>query len=352
MDSISWDSLTGAFSHGSAGWYGFAQRVFALFALTAGPACCFVDAPFGRFPGSSRLVVNGNWGWLIMEIVSPISFCYALASPISSAAPFPSIPTLSHLTATFLALPIARRVLASLFLVHYLNRSIISTFRNPGRAPMHISVPLAAIFFNILNGSLQGFFIGGGIGTAGTSGWGLNDNAWAAPLFGVGVTLWAGGFVSNIICDEILYTIKRSRPTPPPGATPKERYAIPTGFLYSSPFGGVSHPAYSTEWVEWTGYCLATFALAPSLFPAEVLAGAAPGQFWMTIFPPPKGAMLVRVPKGLWPLQGWALQPPALFLLNEVSAMLPRAYSGHQWYKRTFGKDWPKERKILIPGVF
>lgn len=32
-------------------------------------------------------------------------------------------------------------------------------------------------------------------------------------------------------------------------------------------------------------------------------------------------------------------------------AMLPRAYKGHLWYKEKFGKDFPKDRKIVIPGV-
>ena len=28
--------------------------------------------------------------------------------------------------------------------------------------------------------------------------------------------------------------------------------------------------------------------------------------------------------------------------------MLPRAYSGHQWYKKTFGKDWPEVCLAII----
>ncbi|KAK4704864.1 hypothetical protein P7C70_g1352, partial [Phenoliferia sp. Uapishka_3] len=318
-DSLTSESLSGALKYGSVGLYGAAQRIFIAFALTSGPASSLIDAPFGRYlPASRRLTVNGNIGWLVMEIVSPLCFVLALASDVAPTSPFFRLPSLSDLSDTFSSLPIARRILASLFLVHYLNRAVISTFRNPGRARMHISVPLAAIFFNILNGSLQGFYIGGGAGANNGGndlvGWGLRDTAWSTPLFLAGVTLWTGGFISNIICDEILYSCKRSRPTPPLTATPKERYSIPRGFLYDRPFGGASHPAYFVEWIEWTGYMLSTFALAPTLFPLEALANAGPGKAWITVFPPPPGAMLNQVPKALWPLQGWAFQPPALFL--------------------------------------
>ena len=204
------------------------------------------DAPFGRFPGASVLTVNGNVGWFLMEIVSPITFCLALTTPISPTGSILRIPTLAQLADTFVALPIARRILAALFLVHYTNRAIVSTIRNPGRAPMHISVPLAAIFFNVLNGGLQAFWLAGGVGISrggGAHGWGLKDTSWATSAFVAGITLWTAGFIGNIVSDEILYALKRGRPCSRPNPTPKERYSVPHGFLYSKPFGGVSHPA-------------------------------------------------------------------------------------------------------------
>jgi 3-oxo-5-alpha-steroid 4-dehydrogenase 1 len=40
-----------------------------------------------------------------------------------------------------------------------------------------------------------------------------------------------------------------------------------------------------------------------------------------------------------------------LFLMNEFSAMLPRAISTHKWYRKTFS-TYPPERKVVIPGIF
>lgn len=38
-------------------------------------------------------------------------------------------------------------------------------------------------------------------------------------------------------------------------------------------------------------------------------------------------------------------------LTSRYSAMLPRALKGHKWYQEKFGKEFPKERKAIIPGI-
>lgn len=146
IQRISQDVISGlSGSYGSAGIYGSFLRVFITFGLLSGPASSLIDAPFGRtVPKLSSLTINGSVGWLLMEIVSPLSFIIALSTRISSnPITFQSIttlPSLETLISPFFTLPKARVVLASLFLLHYFNRSIISTFRNPGRARMHLSV--------------------------------------------------------------------------------------------------------------------------------------------------------------------------------------------------------------------
>jgi 3-oxo-5-alpha-steroid 4-dehydrogenase 1 len=47
----------------------------------------------------------------------------------------------------------------------------------------------------------------------------------------------------------------------------------------------------------------------------------------------------------------WLLAAPWAFVLAEVTSMLPRAWRGHKWYHDKFGVDYPKERKVVIPGV-
>lgn len=90
--------------------------------------------------------------------------------------------------------------------------------------------------------------------------WGIGKSRVDVVRFWVGVAMWVGGFVSNIVCDEILYDLKRKKKAGRTlresggggtgnGAKARERYSIPQGFLYRY----VSHPAYFVEWIEWTG---------------------------------------------------------------------------------------------------
>ncbi|KAI5476916.1 3-oxo-5-alpha-steroid 4-dehydrogenase 1 [Pseudohyphozyma bogoriensis] len=344
--------------YGTVGLYGLFLRLFALFAILAGSLSVVIDAPFGRFSskfGPIAISVNGNVAWLLMEIVSPLAFTAALVRPLSTTPQPLSFPTFPQLHSTLSYLPKARLLLSGLFLLHYANRAVVSTLRNPGRSEMGLIVPVLAAFFNVVNGTLQGEFIGGGFTkdtrTTAAAKW-SDFHSWGVQngresLFFIGIALFITGFILNILHDEILYSIRRSGP---PAASKSQRYGIPHGLLYSHPFSGVSHPAYTSEWLEWSGYLLATLALSPAPFPQLVLQQATgKGKSWVpSLF---KASLLKKVPRDLWPLEGWYLQPPALFLVNEVAAMLPRAISGHKWYQKTFGKDWPASRKVVIPGL-
>lgn len=283
------------------------------------------DAPFGRnIPSSFSLPVNGDVAWLLMEAVSPAALLYAISASSSDLyAPIArnSLPTplaaVSQLQDAFVYLPRARTVLVLLYLTHYLNRSVVSTFRNPGRAKMGVAVPLAAILFNLLNGSLQGIFLAGGYtGETGINvselwykGWGLQPGR--EVIFVGGVVLFFCGFVGNVVSDEHLYALKRGRsPAQAASSAAHDRYTIPRGWLYDKPFGGISYPAYTCEWVEWTGFLLATLALEKAPFPSRALQAATTSS-WTSLF---SSSPLRKIPKQLWPFANWWLQPPALFL--------------------------------------
>ncbi|PWN48858.1 hypothetical protein IE53DRAFT_318639 [Violaceomyces palustris] len=130
------------------------------------PVVSFVNAPHGRFSIDHLLNVNGNLGWFLMEVPSPILFILSVASPPLSISPtsttFPPLSTLVNPSlSTFLSLPSPNQVLAALYVIHYLHRAVLSPLRSPKRSPMHISVPLSAILFNVINGFLMGSWIGG-----------------------------------------------------------------------------------------------------------------------------------------------------------------------------------------------
>jgi len=269
-----------------------------------------------------------------MELVSPAAFLYAyITSPISYYdPPFPSLTS-------------PQSILAGLYLVHYANRAIISPLRTPSRSKSHIAVPLAAVFFNIINGLLQGSYLSSPYARMYLS----NTYTFQRTSFYVGLGIWFIGFVGNIAHDEILLNIRRKSKNKGKGKRDdgdskangprnKEHYAIPCGLLYKY----ISYPNYFCEWIEWFG-----FALAAAPLPIEPsMSGLI--KTMLDIF------SVKTIKSILFDPAHWfapSLSPPYIFFICEVLLMLPRAYNGHKWYKETFGDSYPKERKAVIPFV-
>lgn len=249
-----------------------------------------------------------------MESVSPIAFlAIYLSAPFS---PTCTPPPLRH----------PSTLLAGLFVLHYLNRAIISPLRSPGRSRTHIIVPICAIIFNLVNPPLLAAYLSAPPAPTvmeaelfnrvyhppsvpspqipfSKSVQGPPSHAWSHTSYYVGIFFFLLGLVSNIFHDEILYNLRRNHP---PSADGKPRYAIPKGGLYK----WISYPNYLSEWIEWTGYAIAATA----------------GQE-----------------------NRWAYTAPWIFVMSEVVLMLPRAWKGHSWYHQKFKGEYPKERKAVIP---
>ncbi|KAG6840730.1 hypothetical protein C0991_004748 [Blastosporella zonata] len=287
-------------------FYDVARKYFLITSVIIGPCTLFFDAPFGRFTlknQSSIFLVDGIKSWIVMELVAPTSFlCFFLSSPTRP----PLVSTQSFLT--------------SLYLLHYLNRALLSPLRTPSRSKSHIAVLLAGIVFNITNGFLLGTYI-----ASPAAGAYLTD-ALARPTFLIGVAFWFFGAAGNIWHDEILLNIRRKARSKGKArdGTSTEHYAIPHGGLYAL----VSYPNYLCEWVEWAGFAL---------------AASPPPFFWPSFTSP---ATLLKTPAAAFaPL----LTPPYVFLLNELALMLPRALRGHRWYQERFLGTYPPERRAVIP---
>ncbi|KAG6826634.1 hypothetical protein H0H92_015051, partial [Tricholoma furcatifolium] len=121
-------------------FYDVSRKYFVLSSLVISPITFVMDAPFGRFTPkdqSSVFLVDGIKSWIVMELVAPTSFLYSLLSSTTHPRLFSP-----------------QTVIASLYLLHYLNRAILSPLRTPSRSRSHISVPLSGIFFNTINGFL------------------------------------------------------------------------------------------------------------------------------------------------------------------------------------------------------
>ncbi|KAE8213642.1 hypothetical protein CF327_g2872 [Tilletia walkeri] len=329
-----------------------------------------MDAPHGRFApkNSQKWTVHGNYGWLVMEIVSPLTFLASLLTPYGIAQEGAG-SVLQPVLDTLWKLPTPNKVLALLFVVHYAHRAVISPLTSPTRSRMHVVVPLSAIGFNLNNGFLLGAWFGGrspallsspvdALRKSATSsflgrkssfratvqsiafGPGLiPESAIKHPLFWLGIAGWAIGFAGNIYHDEILANLRRK---PRKGAATadkktivqkkekggngkdesvKSRYKVPHGALFEY----VSFPNYLCEWFEWSSFAFSALYFLP----------------------------IFQSKSSYTEILSTLLQtPPFLFLLAEVSAMLPRAYKGHLWYKETFGDEFPSSRKVVVPFVF
>jgi len=256
-----------------------------------------------------------------MELASPIAFAYTfVTSPLTMQAP--ALPSPSDRTT----------ILAVCYLLHYINRSLLSPLRTPSRSKSHIIVPLTAVFFNIINGSLMGSFLSSPYSR-------MYHQSRPRDSFYVGLGLWALGLIGNVWHDEILLNIRRKAKNTGKGSAAKgEHYAIPQGGLYSL----VSYPNYLCEWVEWLG-----FAIAASPIPFQV-TGVTASAVLAALLNPKTYIHIISTPG-----QQFApdLSPPWIFLISEVLLMLPRAYRGHQWYHSKFGTSYPQNRKAAIPFV-
>ncbi|KAF8074060.1 3-oxo-5-alpha-steroid 4-dehydrogenase-domain-containing protein [Lyophyllum atratum] len=315
--------------------YNVARKYFTLNILSGFFATFFIDAPFGRFTpsGDSIFLVDGIKSWIVMELVSPLLFLYTfLTSPLSPSSKPPSLTS-------------PQSLLAALYLIHYANRAILSPLRTPSRSKSHLIVPLVAVAFNTINGSLMGSYLSSPTAESflGTS----LTPLLSRPTFVVGIVLWAVGFAGNIYHDEILLDIRRKAQTKKEQDQGKgEHYAIPQGALYKY----VSYPNYFCEWIEWTGFALAaapvpfSSSTLPSLLAPSALLSTLSLSSWASL-----ATTVSRCASASAQTFAPALTPPYIFLIAEVLLMLPRAVRGHQWYHQRFGAAYPAERKAVIP---
>lgn len=265
----------------------------------------------GKTSSSSRFNLPGRFAWSVAEAAGPMNLLFILYTLPDKIKPPPQATT--SLMGT--GLPAQHEALACLYLLHYLNRAIISPlFRAPSMSPIH---PLVATFmlahqytnssniacwlvYSTLNPDLQHrsfFSFGSIVGSI------------------VGLVLFFEGLWRNIMAESSLFSLRRGaakRKAKSEGkvqVTYDKVYVIPPAEGY---FRNILYPHYVWEWIEWTGY-------------------------WIL--------------GGTWGL-GWGYQSPALwFLIVEVMTMLPRAVRGRAWYAQRFGKRAVAGRAAAIPGL-
>lgn len=217
----------------------FTALVYAWFGVAAVTAIAlfFLSAPYGRHTRTGwGPTIQARWGWMIMELPAALTIatCFVVRPP-SSPVPW---------------------VMLALWEVHYVNRSLIFPLRlRAGHKPMPIAIPAMAVFFNCVNGYLNGRWL---------TVFGSYDRSWLTdPRFLVGAALMAVGFALNLRADA---TLRRLRG---PG---ESHYKIPTGGLYDY----ISSPNYFAEILEWTGWAVLTWSIAGLSFAVWTAANLAP----------------------------------------------------------------------------
>ncbi|MEQ9301005.1 MAG: DUF1295 domain-containing protein [Cyclobacteriaceae bacterium] len=194
-----------------------------------------IKQPYGRHTTDGwGMMVNNNWGWFWMELPALIV-----------------MPVLALTGPTELQLP--QLIIVALWSIHYINRTLIFPFRLKTKGKkMPLSIVLSAVFFNGINGFVNGYFLGHlSEGNSGLS--------WTLFL---GVALFFLGMVINQRSDNHLLNLRKEN----------TGYAIPRAGL----FNWISCPNYFGEIIEWTGFAIAAASLPAASFAIWTAANLIP----------------------------------------------------------------------------
>jgi 3-oxo-5-alpha-steroid 4-dehydrogenase 1 len=176
----------------------------------------FVAAPYGRHIKKGwGPEISNKLGWFIMELPSFIIILYFFI--ISNQSDY-------------------AKMLSILWLIHYFNRSFVYPLRiRTDGKKMPMVIVISAIFFNLINSGLNGYFL--------STFEQYDDSSFQNWTFYLGLSIFAISFVINQISDNILIHLRK------PGET---GYKIPKGFLFKY----ISCPNHLSELLQWSGFAI------------------------------------------------------------------------------------------------
>ena len=180
-----------------------------------------IKAPYGRHSSNKwGTMISNRWGWFWMELPAFIIM--------------PTIAILGPSDKTEIAW-----LLISLWTYHYFFRTLVFPFRLKTKGKkMPLLIVLSALFFNGINGLLNGYYIG----------YILEDQE---PLFSlniiVGIMLFLTGLIINRSSDKLLISLRKKQ----------AGYLIPKSGLFEY----ISCPNHFGEIIEWLGFALIAWNL-------------------------------------------------------------------------------------------
>ncbi|MFK7784016.1 MAG: DUF1295 domain-containing protein [Crocinitomicaceae bacterium] len=185
-----------------------------------------IRAPYGRHANKQwGKMIDNRWGWFLMELPAFL-ICPLLAVFGPSEK------------------DIVECLLIGLWSFHYFNRTIIFPLRIRTKGKkMPLVIVFSAIFFNGVNGFLNGYFIG------------FMDYS-GGELFSlnviIGLLLFVGGMLINQITDSKLIALRKEQ----------KGYQIPRKWLFEF----ISCPNHFGEIIEWIGFAIIAWSLPALTF--------------------------------------------------------------------------------------
>lgn len=204
---------------------------FALQRVTAGYGMMY-DRRWG-------IAIDNRIGWVAMEapVFIAMAFLWIMSPRRAEIAP---------------------AVMASLFMLHYFQRSFIFPFLIRGKSRMPLMIIAMGVVFNLVNA----YMIGGWIFYVSPAD--VYPATWlVSPLFILGTVVFMAGMFINWQSDRIVRHLRK------PGDT---RHYIPRGGM----FRFVTSANYFGEFTEWIGFAILTWSAAGAVFALWTFANLAP----------------------------------------------------------------------------
>jgi 3-oxo-5-alpha-steroid 4-dehydrogenase 1 len=286
---------------------------------------------------SSPFNIPGRIAWSIMELVAPINLLYQ----------FNTLPHKMNLTPS--QLPTPNKLLATLYVTHYINRAIISPlFASPSVSPIHALIVVCASLFNWFNSTcLAAWLVGYHVPISGyrADGYGSGSSSGSHTFLPyIGIVLFILGMAGNIVSERTLFRLRRAEAekvadkksdTTQGGSRYSKVYVIPPA---KGLFRSVLYPHYVWEWVEWAGFILVGTAVYPAARGDVQVGREIKLVPWLV--PGAAIAEWLRVPLPL---------PAVIFFVNAVATMVPQARRGKKWYLERFGSEKVAGRGAVVP---
>jgi protein-S-isoprenylcysteine O-methyltransferase Ste14 len=214
-------------------------KIWIAFAIILFPVLLSITAPYGRHSRKDwGPMIPNRLGWMIMELPSLVMFIVFFM-----AGPNP----VYFVTLIFFLL----------YTIHYSNRAIIFPLRTrTSQKLMPLIIAVFAIFFNLVNGFINGYYFGTVSGGY--------DIEWLYDIrFIVGGLLFFLGMAINLKSDNVLLALRHSS---------RNGYSIPTGGLFKY----ISCPNFFGEILEWTGFAIMTWSPAALAFAVWTIVNLVP----------------------------------------------------------------------------